>query len=141
MSGNMVFADVESRRRVAEVGTDVAPGTALLIGGIPAVTVTGSGDYDGNAISVSGPGISAILAGGRGGVGLADTEATVTFTGSHAFPVTGATKAAITNGVTKVYITSGGALTLTADSNTYFGIADFFRGELSTTDTVVRIGD
>lgn len=140
MATNMIMADVESQRYVAEVGNDVAPGTALVLGGVPVVTITGSGDYDGNAITMTANGVTTTLAGGRGGVGLADDQATVSPTGAYAFDVTGASAAAITPGVTQVYITSGGVLTLTSTSNTAFGIAEFFRGETSVTDTVVRIG-
>lgn len=134
------MSDVESQRYVAEVGTDVAPGTALLLGGVPVVAITGSGDYDGNAITLTANGVTTTLAGGRGGVGLADDQATVSPTGAYAFDVAGADANAVTPGVTQVYITSGGALTLTSGGNTRFGVAEFFRGELSSTDTVVRIG-
>ncbi len=138
MTKNMVFSDIESERRTAIVGNDVAPGTALIIGGRPVVTITGSGDYDGNAITMTANGVTTTLAGGSGGVGLAPTEATVSPTGSYAFPVTGASSATARG--TAVYRTSGGALTLTASRNTKFGIVEFFRGELSATDTVVTIG-
>ena len=141
MAKNQVFADVESRRFVAEVGTDVAPGTPLLLGDVPVATITGSGDYDGNAVSITVGSTTTTLAGGRGGIGLKATEATVSPTGAYGWPVTGATAANIVNGVTTVYITSAGALTLTATNNTRFGTALFFRGELSATDTVVKIGD
>ena len=141
MAKNQVFADVESRRFVAVVGNDVAPGVPLLLGGVPVATITGSGDYDGNAVSITVGSTTTTLAGGRGGIGLKATEATVSPTGAYGWPVTGATAASIVNGVTAVYITSAGALTLTATDNTRFGTALFFRGELSATDTVVKIGD
>ena len=141
MAKNQVFADVESRRFVAVVGNDVAPGTPLLLGTVPVATITGSGDYDGNAVSLTVGSTTTTLAGGRGGIGLKATEATVSPTGAYGWPVVGAAKATVTNGVTPVYITSAGALTLTATNNTRFGTALFFRGELSTTDTVVKIGD
>ena len=141
MAKNQVFADVESRRFVAVVGNDVAPGVPLLLGGVPVATITGSGDYDGNAVSITVGSTTTTLAGGRGGIGLKATEATVSPTGAYGWPVTGATAANIVNGVTTVYITSAGALTLTATNNTRFGTALFFRGELSATDTVVKIGD
>jgi len=138
MTTNMILSDIESERRTATVGNDVAPGTALIIGGRPVVTITGSGDYDGNAITMTANGVTTTLFGGSGGVGLADDEATVSPTGSYAFPVTGAS-AATARG-TAVFRTSGGVLTLTSSGNTLFGIVEFFRGELSATDTVVTIG-
>lgn len=139
MATNQIMADVESMRYVAEVGNDVAPGTAMLLGDVPVVTITGSGDYDGNAITMTANGVTTTLVGGRGGVGLADDQATVSPTGAYAFDVTGATDA-VTPGVTLVYITSAGVLTLTDTDNDRFGVVEFFRGEDSATDTVVRIG-
>ena len=140
MATNMVMSDVESMRYVAVVPTGTAPGTALLAGDVPVVTITGSGDYAGNAITMTANGVTTTLAGGRGGVGLADLQATVSPTGAYAFDVTGASAGAVTEGVTLVYITAGGVLTLTDTGNTRFGVAELFRGELSATDTVVRIG-
>lgn len=138
MTTNMVYSDIEGERRPAVVGNDVAPGTPLIIGGRPVVAITGSGDYDGNQITMTANGTTTVLAGGRGGVGLADNEATVSPTGSYAFDVAGAS--ASTPRGTVVYRTSAGALTLTVGSNVKFGIVEFFRGEKSTTDTVVTIG-
>lgn len=138
MAKNMVYSDIESERRPAVVGNNVAPGSPRIVGGRPVVTITGSGDYAGNAITLTANGTTTTLAGGRGGVGLADNEATVTPTGSYAFNVTGAS--ASTARGTAVYLTSGNSVTLTATGNTKFGIVEFFRGELSATDTVVTIG-
>lgn len=138
MTKNMVFSDVESQRRVRPVGNDVAPGTPLISGGLPAVTITGSGDYDGNAVTMTANGVTTVLAGGNGGVGLAGDEATVSFTGSYAFPVAGASAA--TEPGTPVYLAADGTLTLTATDNDAFGVVEFFRGETSATDTVVTIG-
>ena len=138
MAKNMIYSDAETDRRVAVVGNDVAPGTALIVGGRPVVTITGSGDYDGNAITMTANGKTTTLLGGRGGVGLQDDEATVTASGTWAFPVAGAT--ASTDRGETVYLTSAGALTLTASGNTKFGIVEFFRGEKSATDTAVTIG-
>lgn len=138
MAKNMVYSDIESERRPAVVGNNVAPGSPRIVGGRPVVTITGSGDYAGNAITVTANGTTTTIAGGRGGVGLADNEATVSPTGSYAFNVTGAS--ASTARGTAVYLTSGNSVTLTATGNTKFGIVEFFRGELSATDTVVTIG-
>lgn len=135
---NAIYSDIESERRAVPVGNDVAPGTPIIQGGRPAVTVTGSGDYDGNVISLTANGETTVLAGGRGGVSLPDDYATVTYTGTYAFPVTGATTATAPG--TVVYRTSGGTLTTTASGNTKWGVVEFFRGELSATDTAVTIG-
>lgn len=139
MALNVIFSDVESERRAVPVGNDVAPGTPIIQGGRPAVTITGSRDYDGNAVSVTANGVTTVLAGGRGGQSLpADDYATVSYTGTYAFDVTGAT--ASTAPGTAVYLASDGTLTTTAASNTKFGVVEFFRGELSATDTAVTIG-
>lgn len=139
MALNVIFSDIETERRATVVGNDVAPGTPMIVGGRPVVTITGSGDYDGNAVTLNIPGETPlVLAGGRGGVSLQDDEATVSPTGTYAFPVTGAS-AATAKG-TVVYLTSGGVLTLTEASNTKWGVVEFFRGEESATDTAVTIG-
>lgn len=139
MALNVIFSDVESERRAVPVGNDVAPGTAIIQGGRPAVTITGSRDYDGNAVSVTANGVTTVLAGGRGGQSLpAGDYATVSYTGTYAFDVTGAT--ASTAPGTAVYLVSDGTLTLTEGSNEKFGVVEFFRGELSATDTAVTIG-
>lgn len=139
MALNVIFSDVESERRAVPVDNDVAPGTPIIQGGRPAVTITGSRDYDGNAVSVTANGVTTVLAGGRGGQSLpADDYATVSYTGTYAFDVTGAT--ASTAPGTAVYLASDGTLTTTAASNTKFGVVEFFRGELSATDTAVTIG-
>lgn len=142
MALNQIMRDVESQRFVAEVGTGTAPGTALVLGGTPVVTVTGSGDYvpDGS-LTITSNGVSIPLGPQRGGIGLQDTHATVSPTGAWAFPVVGATAQNISPGVTPVYFDGDtDELTLTSTDNTLFGVAEWFRGETSATDTVVRIG-
>ena len=139
MALNMILADIESERRARPVGNDVAPGTPIISGGRPAVTVTGSRDYDGNAVSITGGGETIVLAGGRGGESLPDDDyATVAFSGTWAFDVAGASVS--TEPGTVVYLASNGTLTLTEGSNTAFGVVEFFRGEASATDTAVTIG-
>jgi hypothetical protein len=140
MALNVIYSDIESERRPVKVGNNVAPGKPLVVGGRPAVTITGSGDYAGGLTSTGNASLDTMLGIGshRGGVGLLDDHATVTFTGTYGFDVTGATAA--TNGGTTVYITNGGVLTLTAGSNTKFGVVEFFRGETSDKDTAVTIG-
>lgn len=140
MALNVIFSDIESERRATTVGNDVAPGTPLIVGGRPVVTITGSGDYTNGLTSTGNTVIDQMLevGEGQGGIGLADDQATVSPTGTYAFDVTGADKDTAPG--TAVYLTSGGALTLTEGSNTKFGIVEFFRGETSATDTAVTIG-
>ena len=140
MALNVIFSDIESERRATVVGNDVAPGTPLIVGGRPVVTITGSGDYT-NGLTTTGNDVldEFLNVGvGKGGIGLADNEATVSPTGTYAFDVVGAT-VNTAKGAT-VYLTSAGALTLTEGSNTKFGVVEFFRGETSATDTAVTIG-
>lgn len=142
MALNQIMRDVESQRFVAEVGNNVAPGTPLVLADVPVVTITGSGDYKpaGSAV-VSSNGVNIPLGPQRGGIGLADNHATVSPTGAYALPVVGATKAAIKPGATAVYYdTTAKGLTTTKGTNVLFGVAEWFRGETSATDTVVRIG-
>ena len=136
---NVLYSDVESERRPLFGLEDVAPGTPLIAYGRPAITVTGSGDYDGNAITVSGNGQTITVAGGRGGVTLDDDEATVTFTGAYFFDVAGAS-AATENGTTVYLIEASNTLTLTEGTNVPYGKVVFHRGETSATDTAVTIG-
>ena len=137
-----IMRDVESQRFVAEVGNNVAPGTPLVLAGVPVVTITGSGDYKpAGSVVVSSNGVNIPLGPQRGGVGLKDDHATVSPTGAYALPVVGATAATITPGVTVVYFdATDDTLTLTATDNTAWVVAEWFRGETSATDTVVRIG-
>lgn len=137
-----IYSDIESERRVVPVATDTAPRTAIISGGRPMVTITGSGDYDGNEITYTANGVSTVLEGGRGGVGLLDLQATATPTGTWAGPVTGAS-AATTPGTTVYAVVASGeitSLTLTSSGNTKFGVVDAFLGEKSGTETAVTIG-
>ena len=140
MALNRIYAGIETEQRVVVVGSNVAPGTPLIISGQPVVTLTGSGDYVNTRTIVAGDSTTTISRANSGGVGLLPTQATVTPTGTFAFPVTGATVAS--RGL-KVYLTAAGLLTLTAGSapaNAPYGAVDFFRGEISATDTAVKIG-
>lgn len=134
MSKNQVFGDIPSTRRVRTVGSNVAPGTPVIADGRGAVCITGSGDYTRNV--VLGPYTVAVTG---GGVGLADEDATLAFTGSWAYDVVGATAATAPG--TPVFL-DGDDVTLTAadPDDPQFGVVDFFRGEKSATDTVVKIG-
>lgn len=140
MALNVIFSDIRSERRALPVGNNVAPGTPLINGGQPAVTLTGSRDYAGNAITVTGNGETIVIAGGKGGESLpADDYATITFSGTYSFPVAGASTA--TEPGTLVYINeTTNALSLTEGTDTLFGRVEFWRGKDSATDTAVTIG-
>lgn len=140
MALNVILSDIESERRSITVPTKTAPGTPVIFGGRPMVTITGSGDYTNGLTTTGNAVIDDLLEVGdpNGGVGLQPLEATASPTGTYAFDVTGADENTAKGAI--VYITSAGALTLTAGSNTKFGIVEFFRGETSATDTAVTIG-
>lgn len=139
MAKNQIYADIESLRRVVTVPTGTAPGTALIDAGRPAVTLTGSGDYVNTDVITAGDQTVTVATTG-GGIGLDPLQAVVTYTGSFSFPVVGATSASAGEIVYYDTVAADGTLTLTATSNTAFGVVDFFRGEDSSTDTVVKIG-
>lgn len=142
MALNRIYAGIETEQRTRKVGSNVAPGTPLLISGIPVVTLTGSGDYINTSTVVAG-GKTIVTSVQGGGVGLEDDEATVTPSGTFAFDVVGSSVTAaydVDGNGAPVYITDLGVLTLTALDNTAFGVVDFFRGETSATDTAVKIG-
>lgn len=120
MALNRIYAEDERNNRARVVPSDTVAGTPLLIEDRPAVALTNRGDVPGASISING-GTPIVLA--RGGVGLADTEASLAFDGTFLFPVTGATDGDSAQG-TVVYITSAGALTLTAQGNTRYGTVD-----------------
>ena len=136
MAKNGIYSDQPRTRRVRQVPEGTRPGTPLILNdGTPVVTITGRGDVtwtetaaDGSTHPRSG-----------GGIGLPADSATVTPTGTWAFDVTGAS--ASTAQGTKVYLTVGGKPTLTETADRLFGVVEFFRGELSATDTAVTIGD
>lgn len=142
MATNMIYSDTRALRRAIEVGENVAPGTpGVTVAGVPFVTVTGSGDYSVDRVLVDGT--TRVRTVDGGGKGLRDEYATVAFDGSWAFDVAGADESVVEE--SPVYITAAGALTLDADDGSGvdyepYGVVDFFRGEKSATDTVVRVG-
>lgn len=105
------------------------------------VTITARGDATKTKTLPDGSSITYAI----GGVGNKPGSATVAVDGTWLFPVTGVTAGDTglasgggTPAGTKVYQTSGGALTLTATSNTLVGIVD--DGYIVGTSTPVQIG-
>lgn len=107
--------------------TSVQPGVPVLVGTRPAVSLTASGNATRTQTAGLPDGITSITF-ANGGVGnlASPASATFAFDGTFEFAVTGALTTTL-NGVT-VYITSAGALTLTAGSNTIYGSTDYPRG-------------
>lgn len=143
MATNLVYMGTPADNRVETLAATYAPGVPVVsLGGLPAVTLTGSGDYT-KSETIAGYGtLSGIPA---GGVGLSGKEVTLAFNGTFEFdkdawasdtlPTTGITQGA------KVYITSGGDLTTTSGSNTLFGYFDYPKDYDTTRGFLpVRIG-
>lgn len=143
MATNLVYMGQPADNRVETLGATYGPGVPVLsLGGLPAVTLTGSGDYT-KTETIAGYGtLSGIPA---GGVGLSGKEVTLAFNGTFEFdkdawvsntlPTTGISQGA------KVYITSGGDLTTTEGSNTLFGYFDYPKDYDTTRGFLpVRIG-
>lgn len=122
MALNLVYKGDDKQNRVETLAATYAPGVPVLsLGGQPAVTVTGSGDYTKSEVI---PGVGTLSGIPAGGAGLTGKQVTLAFSGTWEFTgITGVTTSAAQG--TKVYITSGGALTGTASGNTLFGTVDY----------------
>lgn len=135
MAKNLVYryTSEKTRERVVPAGT--VAGAPLLINTRPAVAITSRGNATTSetfgSFSITRP---------SGGVGNLDDSATVAFDGTWEFTgITGVN--ASTGQDVAIYITSGGALTTTATSNTLFGYTDYPRGYAKATGRApVRIG-
>lgn len=130
MATNMFKKYTESLTREVEVGANIAGGTALIIDGRAAVTLAASG---GSSVTKTAnlPGNVTSITYDNSGVGYRTNTAVVAFDGTWLFAVAGVSNgetvpdsAAGTNEGTTVYITSGGALTLTSSGNTAWGKID-----------------
>lgn len=119
MALNRIYKGDERNNRARVVPSGTVSGAPLLIESRPAVALTDRGDAT-RSFTLGGLTVSGLPS---GGVGLADTEASLAFDGTFLFPVTGATAGDSAQG-TVVYITSGNALTLTASGNTRYGTVD-----------------
>lgn len=125
MATNLVYRNTDSQNRKETLAATHGPGVAVLsLAGLPAVTVTGSGDYTITESDFYAPmTISGIPA---GGVGLEGKEVTLAFDGTWEWAegdVAGVSAATMTQG-TAIYITAGLALTSTEGANTLFGYVD-----------------
>ena len=121
MAVNKIFAETQSKNREATVPAGTLPGVPLIADGRPAVTLTAEPTATKTITRADGVVVTYPI----GGVGNAAGKATCAFDGTFEFAVTGVTTGT-GNGVA-VYITSGGALTLTATDNTLFGYTDYPR--------------
>lgn len=137
MATNTIFQPNYKNNRARVVPAGTKSGDHLLVDGRPAVALTDRGDGVRSATTL--PKGIASLTYHSGGASLKDDQATVAFDGTFFLPVTGATTT--TGNDVKVYITSTGDLTLTAGSNTLFGLTDYPESFNKTAGfAAVRIG-
>lgn len=134
MTKNMIYKYDEKKTRVRTLGATVNAGTPLLdpADARPAVALTNSGDATKTITTADiaiGGGVTTLTY-ANGGVGLVGKETTLAFDGTWEFSgvvSSGSTPAPTTTaqGV-DVYITTGGALTLTSGgSNVFYGNVDY----------------
>lgn len=134
MAMNKVFQTTQADHRYRVVPDGTVSGDPLLLESRPAVALSDRGNGTRtqvvNGVTITYP---------SGGVGLATDEATVTFSGSFEFEVTGALTS--TGNDVPVYITTAGELTLTEGTNTLYGHTDYPKGYVKRAGiAVVRIG-
>lgn len=127
MATNLVYRNTDSQNRVETFSATYAPGTPILSkSGVPAVTVTGSGDYTVTEVITGVGTLSGIAA---GGVGLTGKQVTIAFDGTWEFDKFAFdSKTLPTTNIgqgDKVYIKATGELTNTSGGNTLFGYYDF----------------
>lgn len=144
VAANLVYRNTDARNRVQVLASTHGPGEAVLsVEGLPAVTVTGSGDYTKTEASFYAPlTISGIPAGGKG---LEGKEVTLAFDGTWEFPedeVANLSAATVVNGDV-IYITTGLDLTdASGGGNVQFGYVDIPKDyDRSRGMIPIRIGD
>lgn len=140
MALNKIYASTQEKHRdipladviVPAAPANIQPGVPVLIGAAaatarPAVSLTASGNATKTDTANLPAGITSITY-SNGGVGNSASPASATFAfdGTFEFAVAGTTTST-GNGV-PVYITSAGALNLTASGNTLYGTTDYPKG-------------
>lgn len=137
MAKNLVFNFTNEKVRERQVPSGTVAGTPLLINTRPAVALTSRGDVQ---IAQTFGNLTITEAANAKGSGNLANSASVAFDGTFEFTgITGVTTS--TGQDVAVYITSGGALTTTATSNTLFGYTDYPRDYNKATGRApVRIG-
>jgi len=149
MTTRMIFASTESMHRARALAditapstppTTIQPGTAVLIKGRPAISLTASGN---GTVTTSNPvpGVTSVTY-SNGGASLAAGDASFAFDGTWKLAVTGATTS--TTSEVEVFITlATGALTLTDSgaAEVHYGWTDYPRDfRKASGAAAVRIG-
>ena len=132
---NKIFRETPELNRALPVPSGTKQGTPLLVEGVPVVTLTARTGVTATETYLDGTSVTYSISGASVPAG----QATCAFDGTFEFAVAGATTS--TASLVKVYITSGGVLTLTQGTNTLYGVTDYptnFRKE--AVRAPVRIG-
>lgn len=119
MALNKIFRETPELNRALPVPAGTKQGAPLLVEGVPVVTLTARTGETATKTFSDGTSVTYSISGASVPAG----QATCAFDGTFEFAVTGATTS--TASLTKVYITAGGALTLTATNNTLYGVTDY----------------
>lgn len=133
MAKNMIYKYEEKNTRVRTLAATVEAGTPLLdpADSRPAVALTNSGDSTKTVTTADIPigGGVTTLTYPNPGIGLIGKETTLAYDGTWEFAgvvSSGATPAPTSTAMgVQVYITSGGALTLSSSGNTAYGKVDY----------------
>ena len=136
MALNKIFASTQELHRdrpltdiiVPASTTTIQPGVPVLIGAAagsarPAVSLTASGNATKTETDIGGGITSVTFTNGGVGNDTSPASASFAFDGTFEFAVTGALTSTPSDAL--VYLTSAGALTLTAGSNTLWGRTDY----------------
>lgn len=131
---NRIFKEVESENFFDVVPEGTSAGDFLMLNGKPVVALTNRGD-NGQDIVVNG--VTYPIS--RGGVGLADDEASLAQNGTFEFPVTGAL--ATTEQGTPVYFVDGDPDTLALTGSVLYGRVNYPKDYTFATGILpVRVG-
>ena len=137
MALNKIYQYTEALVRERPVPANTLAGTPLLINTRPAVTLTARGDAT-KTTAVAGNYLTSVTYKVGGASNKADS-ASVAYDGTFEFAVAGATTSTADD--VEVFITSGGALTLTVGTNTHYGWTDYPVGYRKTAGrAAVRVG-
>jgi len=136
MAQNQVYADIESLREVWTLAAETEAGTPVIQGTRPGVTYTGTPGLT-RSITVGGITVSGIQV---SNTSAGTKRATIATTGTWEFPVVGAT-GATAQGTKVYYDATAKGLTLTATSNTFYGVVNLPEGYVQHDTTLpVKIG-
>lgn len=136
-TGREVFAPIPGTNEVWTVAGATAKGTALIQGTRAGVALGNSGEST-FTTAIGSSGIS--ITGPNGAAGYAALEVGAHTTGTFEFSsITGVTTSTAQGAL--VYITSGGDLTTTSTSNTFYGFVNYPKGYTKATGKApIKIG-